>query len=152
AYGPGALLVRSAADAPSLAIAVQKEMQALATNMPYVNVQYFNQIVAPELQAWRLGAAMVSSFGIIAVLIAMVGLCGVSAYLVTPRTHEIGIRMALGAHRGEVLRMVLGQGMRVVLIGVALGTVAALVAGRYLGDLLYETSPSDPRVLIGVAV
>lgn len=150
--GPSALLVREAAGAPSLIVPIQREVQSLAPNMPYVNAAYFGQIVAPQLQAWRLGAAMFSIFGVVAMLIAMVGLYGVIAYLVTRRTHEIGIRMALGAQRGEVLRMILGQGMRVVLIGVVLGTAAAFVAGRYLGDLLYETSPAEPRVLTAVAV
>lgn len=95
---------------------------------------------------------MFSIFGVIALVIATVGLYGVIAYLVTQRTREIGIRMAIGAHRGSVLRMIMSQGMRVVFMGLVLGIAAALVAGRYLGELLYETSPADPSIFIGVAL
>jgi putative ABC transport system permease protein len=98
----------------------------------------------------RIGAGLLAAFGALALALAAVGLHGVIAYSVSLRTREVGIRMALGAGRGQILRQVLAQGGRLALIGVVLGTVAALAASRVLSSLLYGVSPFDP-LAYGVA-
>jgi ABC-type antimicrobial peptide transport system permease subunit len=131
--------------------AVRREMQALIPDMPYVAVQPFQNLLAWELQPWRLGATMFSLFGALALVIAAVGLYSVVAYSVSQRTHEIGVRMALGAQRPDVVRLVVVDGVRVVAVGVLLGALGALAAGRWAEPLLYKTSPRDPAIFTAVA-
>ena len=148
-YTPGpssALLVRTSGDPYELMPLVRREIQQLAPNMPHVNVQAFSDLVAPQLRPWRLGATMFTLFGIVALVIASVGLYSVMAYWVTQRTHEIGVRMALGAQRAQVMRLVAWQTARGMLLGVILGSVVALAASRWIVDMLYETSPRDPLI------
>jgi predicted permease len=134
-----ALLVRTRGDARAIAATIRGEMQALAPDMPYVNVQSYEDLVEPDLRSWRLGATMF-------------GLYGVLTYSVAQRTREIGVRMALGAHRADVICFIMVEGMSAVGAGVALGGLVALAVGRLLAPLLYETSPRDPAVFAGVAV
>lgn len=143
---PTALLVRAVGDAEGLVPVVRKEMQALAPTMPFVTVRPYSDLVAPQLQHWRLGATMFTLFGVIALIIAAIGLYSVMAYWVSQRTHEIGVRMALGAQRGDVLRLVALQSSRPVILGLVLGTVTAIFASRWIADMLYETSTRDPLV------
>jgi ABC-type antimicrobial peptide transport system permease subunit len=150
-YQRGALLVRATERAPISAAVLRREIQGIAPNMPYLEIRPYEVVVAPELQPWRLGATMFGIFGVVALLIAAVGLYSVIAYLVSQRTHEIGVRMALGARRQDVVRLVLGEGLQVALIGLGLGIVVALLAGRFVVDLLYETSPRDPAIIGAVA-
>jgi ABC-type antimicrobial peptide transport system permease subunit len=100
----------------------------------------------PRFQAWLL-----SLFGIVALVLAAVGLYGVLAYAVSQRTHEIGIRMALGAQKRNVLSLVIRHGMRLALIGVCLGAAAAIALTRVLASLLYEVAPTDPLTFASVA-
>ncbi len=149
---PEALLVRAQkARLTRLASAVRREMQVISPDMPYVGVQSYEELVAPELQPWRLGATMFSVFGSLALVIAAVGLYSVVAYLVTQRTHEIGVRMALGAGTTEIVRLVLRDSARVVAAGLGLGTTVVLLAGRWLQPLLYQTSAHDPVIIAAVA-
>jgi ABC-type antimicrobial peptide transport system permease subunit len=106
----------------------------------------------PEVRPWRLGATMFTVFGALALLLAAVGLYSVMAYSVTQRTHEMGVRMALGAEGRDVLRLVVGEGMRLAAIGVVAGALIALVATRWVAPLLYDVAPNDPRVFGGVAL
>lgn len=149
---PRAMLVRISGDSASLIPVVRRELQALAPNMPFVQVRPYSDLVASQLQPWRLGATMFTLFGAIALLIAAVGLYSVMGYWVSQRTHEIGIRMALGAERSDVVRLVALQSSRAVVAGLVLGGVAAFVASGWIADLLYETSPHDPAVYGGAAL
>jgi predicted permease len=149
---PSAMLVRVAGGGESMAPMIRRELQALAPNMPFVQVRTYEELIASQLQPRRLAATMFTLFGVIALLIAAIGLYSVMAYWVSQRTHEIGVRMALGAQRGDVLRMVAAQSSRAVLAGLVLGGVTAIVASRWVTDLLYETSPRDPLVYAGAAV
>jgi ABC-type antimicrobial peptide transport system permease subunit len=109
-------------------------------------------VIAPQLRPWRIGASLFSGFGVLALLIAVVGLYGLIAYSVTQRTRELGLRLALGAQRESILSLVVREGLSFVVIGIAAGTVLSILSGRAISALLYETSPNDPLVLGGVAL
>ncbi len=149
---PRAMLVRMSGDPATIIPLVRRELQALAPTMPFVQVRPYSELVAPQLQPWRLGATMFTLFGAIALIIAAVGLYSVMAYWVSQRTHEIGVRMALGATRSDVVRLVALQSSRAVVAGLVLGGGAALVASRWITDMLYETSAHDPVVYGGAAL
>jgi ABC-type antimicrobial peptide transport system permease subunit len=143
---PGGLLVRTAGDPAALMPMLRDELQGLDPNMPFVSITPYASIVAPQLQPWRLGATMFALFGAIALLIAAVGLYSVIAYWVSQRRHEIGIRIALGAQPGDVVRLVAWQAGRTIGIGLIAGGAVAVVASRWVADLLYDTSPHDPAI------
>lgn len=143
---PGAMLVRVAGAPGTIVPLVRRELQALDAAMPFVNVKAYSELVAPQLQPWRLGATMFTVFGVIAVLIAAVGLYSVTAYWVSQRTHEIGVRMALGAQRADVIRLVAMQSARAIGAGLVIGGLIALAGSRWITSMLYETSPYDPAV------
>ncbi len=143
---PRAMLVRISGDPTAIIPVLRRELQALAPTMPFVQVRPYSELVAPQLQPWRLGATMFTLFGVIALVIAAVGLYSVMAYWVSQRSHEIGVRMALGAQRSDVVRLVALQSSRAVVAGLLLGVAGAFVASRWIADLLYETSPHEPVV------
>lgn len=148
---PEVLLVRIRDGAPaSTAAAVQRELQRLAPTMSYVNVRSFQELVAPELRPWRLGATMFTLSGVLTLLIAAVGLYSVLAYGVSQRAQEIGVRVALGADRRDVVGLVVREGLGTAVVGVVAGLAIAIAAGPFIQPLLFDTSPKDPLVL-GVA-
>jgi ABC-type antimicrobial peptide transport system permease subunit len=140
------MLVRVAGAPGTIVPLVRRELQALDGAMPFVYVKAYSELVAPQLQPWRLGATMFTVFGVIAVLIAAVGLYSVTAYWVSQRTHEIGVRMALGAQRADVIRLVAMQSARAIGAGLVIGGLIALAGSRWITSMLYETSPYDPAV------
>ncbi len=115
-------------------------------------IQSMDDITAPRYRRWRAGAVLFSLAGLLALLVAAVGIYSTMAYSVNLRTREIGIRMALGARATNVARLIVGQGVRVVIIGIVLGTLVALAAGRLVASLLYDVSPHDPLVLVMTAL
>ena len=147
-----ALVVRVRGDPDGMVEPIHRELQPLVPGAAYVNVRTLQGMIDPEVRPWRLGATMFSAFGTLALVLSAVGLYGTIGYTVAQRTHELGVRIALGARTGHVLRLVVGEGVRVTAAGIALGLAAALVAGRYVAPLLFDTSPRDPAVLAGVAV
>ena len=106
----------------------------------------------PEYRPWRLGATLFTAFGLLALLVTLIGVFSTVSYDVSQRTHEFGVRVALGARMGDVLRQVIGEGVQTIAIGIALGLVLALAAGRLIAALLYGIEPNDPGVLTGVAI
>jgi len=104
----------------------------------------------PEYRPWRLGATLFSTFAILAVLVAAVGIFGTVSYDVTQRRREFGIRLALGAGVGKVLRQVLGESTRTVAIGVLVGIAGSLALGRLIASLLYDIAPNDPSTMLAV--
>jgi ABC-type antimicrobial peptide transport system permease subunit len=118
----------------------------------YVTVIPLDQILGQERRAFALGATMFTVFGGLALLLAAVGLYSVISYGVLQRRHELGVRVALGARVGDILGMVVGEGMRLATVAVALGLLVAWAAGRWMAPLLFETSPHDVPIFGGVAV
>ena len=114
--------------------------------IPIISLRTFSQHLDANLQLWivRAGAALFSIFGVLALGLAVVGLYGVKAYSVARRTREIGIRMALGAQRGAVLRMIMREGSIMLLCGVVLGLLLAVATGKILSGILYQVGPLDP--------
>jgi putative ABC transport system permease protein len=116
------------------------------------NVMPMRGALQEQFSTWRTGASLFSALGILALVVAALGVYGVIAYDVGQRTHEMGIRIALGARRGRVVRLVVGTGVKTVALGLTVGLGLALGAGQLVASLLYDTSPRDPSVLLGVAV
>ncbi|MGH9943132.1 MAG: FtsX-like permease family protein, partial [Pyrinomonadaceae bacterium] len=120
-------------------------------NLPVSNVQTLDEYMSGALLLPRIGAALLGVFGLLALLLAAVGLFGVVSYSVARRTREIGIRIALGAQTGDVLKLVLRESMQLTLSGVVLGVLAAFAVTRVLTSFLYGVSPTDPLTFTGIA-
>jgi putative ABC transport system permease protein len=153
------LVVRTAGDPLNLAHAVRQQVSAINPNIPVLDVMSMEQRIVRSLGHRRFQMLLFGLFAAVALFIAMVGIYGVISYAVSQRTHEIGIRMALGAQASDVLRMVVWRGMSLTLIGVALGLAAALALTRVMKNLLFEVSATDPAtftlialLLVGVAL
>ena len=131
--------------------AVRHALQSVRPDMPAVSVTRMRDVVDPEIRPWRLAATMFSMFAGVALLIAVVGLYGVVAFAAAQRSTEIAVRMALGARHRHILAVVGGSGLRAVLAGLVIGTAAVVAARRWVGPLLFQTSPSDPAVIAAVA-
>jgi ABC-type antimicrobial peptide transport system permease subunit len=111
-----------------------------------------SKIIAPEIRSWRMGAIMFGVFGALALALAAVGLYSVIAYNVAQRTHEMGVRVALGAQARDVIRLIVREGLTIVIPGVVLGSLAALYAGKWVAPLLFNVSAKDPPVMVGVVL
>ena len=146
------LLARTSGDPANYVAAVRREVQAIEKNLPVTNIRPMTELLGNSLFPARMGAALLGVFGSLALLLAAVGLYGVMSYSVSRRTREIGIRMALGAQSGDVLRLVLREGMTLVGIGILLGLVGAFAATRLLASFLYGVSTTDPSTFIGIAI
>ena len=105
-----------------------------------------------ETRSWQLGATMFVAFGGLALVLAAIGLYSVIAYNVAQRTHELGVRVALGAQSRDVVRLVVVEGLRLAVVGVAIGAGVALLAGRWVKPLLFNVSPKDPTVFVVVSL
>src|SRR2546425_712080 len=146
-----ALVVRARGRPEDVVAPVRAAMQQTAANLPYAAVTPLADLVAPSIRPWRLGSTMFGVFAGLALVLAAVGLYGVLSYTVAQRSHEIGIRMAMGARRGNVLGLMVGRGVKIAALGAGIGAVAALIGGRGLSSLLYGGSPRGPLVLLGGA-
>jgi putative ABC transport system permease protein len=144
------LVVRTESDPRSLAAAVREQVIAVDAEQPVFGVSPMEQRLADSMSGARFNTTLLSFFGLVALVLASVGVYGVIAYFVSQRTHEIGIRMALGASGRNVLRMVMGQGIAMTAIGLLLGLGGALAVTRFLSSLLFEIRPSDPATIVGV--
>ena len=146
------LVVRTAGDPLSLAAPVRAEIRQLDPNLPVANVRPMTDVVATALATPRLTGFLLGTFAGIALALAAVGIYGVLAYLVSQRTHEIGIRVAIGANRSQVLAMVLRQGMTLAACGIAIGVVSAFGLTQLMQSLLYQVTASDPITYVIVPV
>jgi len=149
---PTILVVRSTAGTETaVADAMRRVLRRTFPTAEPPSITFTAERVNSGLKPWRLGAMLFSAFGGLALLVAAVGAYSVIAYAVSQRTHEIGVRMALGARSSQVAQLVMAESMRAIGLGIVLGIVASLALGRLVASLLYATSPRDPVVLIAVA-
>jgi predicted permease len=138
--------------APQVAASVRKMFRAEFAGWAATDVHLMSDDLLPELRPWRTGAALFSAAGILALLVAIVGIYSTISYTFAQRTHEIGVRVALGASAANVIRLVVGEGIRVVCVGVFIGIALALAAAKLVESMLYHTSARDPSVLIAVSI
>jgi putative ABC transport system permease protein len=146
------LVVRTKLPTETLVPSVRAALNQVDPKLPTSEFQTLGQLVDQATSPKRLVTLLLGSFSLLALILAALGIYGVISYAVTQRTHELGIRVALGADAHDVLKLVIGQGMRPVLIGLALGMVGALTVTRLLTSLLFGVSPSDPHTLTGVTL
>jgi predicted permease len=144
------VVVRTAQDPLALALLVQKQISSLDPQIAVNHVLTMQQIIGRATASKNFSASLVLAFAVLSLMLAAVGLYGVLSYLVQQRVAEIGIRMALGAQRSEILRLVLMDGMRPVLFGLALGLLGGAAAGTLIKSILYGTRPLDPIVFAGM--
>jgi putative ABC transport system permease protein len=145
------LFIRTRGDATKHQETIRRQLQREMPGASYITVTPFSEIIGPQKRSWNLGATMFSAFGVLAILLAAIGLYSVIAYNVAQRTHEMGVRRALGAQSADVVRMVVSDGLRLAIIGVAVGIGISLWAGRWVKPLLFDVSPRDPAVFVFVA-
>jgi putative ABC transport system permease protein len=145
------LVIRTAGDPAAFAPTLRREVQALDKDQPIYNVRTMDDVVANSLGTQRVSMQLFAVFACAALLLAALGIYGVMAYSVTQRTQEIGIRMALGAQRRDVLGLVVRQGMTLVAIGVVAGLVGAFALTRVMATLLFSVRPGDPATYFAIS-
>jgi predicted permease len=146
----GGLFVRVRGDASRMIEPVRKALQREMPGTSFVTVGTLGDIVNAKLRSWIVGATLFTAFGLLALVLAAVGLYSMIAYNVTQRRHELGVRLALGATRGRIVRLVVTESVRFASAGVVIGGVVALGAGRWIDPLLFKQSPRDPAVFAAV--
>jgi predicted permease len=149
-HGELSLAVRTASDPLAMSIPIQKQIAALDPDLPVYDVLTVDQIIGQSLGNQSLSATLVLAFAILSLILASVGLYGVLSYLMTQRTTELGVRMALGAQRDQVLRLILFDGLRPAITGLTLGSAASAGVTQLIRSMLYDTRPLDPTVYIAV--
>jgi putative ABC transport system permease protein len=146
----GFLVLRTNAEPASLSRSVQQAVKELDPELALANIATGSELVADALATPRYLTVLIATLAITALLLSLVGIYGVMAFFVQQHARDIGIRLALGGAPARVRRMVIGQGLRLVLFGVSLGIAASLPANRLIGTLLFGISPTDPATLAGV--
>jgi len=144
------IVVRTTGAPLQLATPVRLAVRALDPNLPVANIRPMTQVVSTALAAPRLTGFLLSAFAAIALALAAIGIYGVLAYLVARRTHEFGIRLAIGANRAQVLALVMRQGVTLALGGIAAGVAGAFLLTRLMQTMLYEVAPTDPTTFVSV--
>ena len=143
--------VRTELPPAQLAEAVRRTILGIDPLQPISNIRTMKQMMSMTVDRQRFTFVLMTIFAALGVLLAAVGIYGVISYIVAQRTHEVGIRMALGATPRDVLRMVLGEGVKMTLVGVAIGLLAVFGVTRLMANMLFGVSPHDPLTLVGVA-
>jgi predicted permease len=145
------VFLRSRGDLEQLGEGVRREVESVNPNVPVHSISSMDQIIARSLADRRFALELLGTFAAAALLLAAVGIYGVMSYSFSQRTHEVGIRIALGAQRMDILRMALGEGMRVVVIGLALGLLGAAAMTRFFQSMLFNVVPTDPVTFLSVS-
>jgi putative ABC transport system permease protein len=147
-----AVFLRGQLDTAAIPEQVRTLVQSVNPELPVYGPQTLDDAVSASLAERRLSMEIVACFAVTALLLAALGIYGTISYVVSARTREIGIRLALGAHRGRILAMVLRQGLVLAIAGAALGVIGALIVGRLMAGLLYGVTPHDPLTFVGVTL
>ncbi|MGB6822149.1 MAG: FtsX-like permease family protein, partial [Candidatus Acidiferrales bacterium] len=145
-------MMRTRVPPDSVLPAIRHTIEQMSSQQVIYGVETMDDIIADSLAARRFGMILLGVFAALALILACVGIYGVISYLVGQRTHEIGVRIALGAQRSDILRLVLGQGVKMTLIGVAVGVVVALGLTRLMANQLFGISAHDPLTFAGIAI
>jgi ABC-type antimicrobial peptide transport system permease subunit len=140
-------VARTGGDPMALLAAIRQTVQSVDRDLALINVRTQSELIAMSFNRERLFATLSSFFGLLALALISIGLYGVMSYTVARRTHEIGVRMALGAQSGNVLWMVMGESLLLVLIGSVIGLAATLATTRLIAGMLFELTPSDPMTI-----
>jgi putative ABC transport system permease protein len=151
-FPPDYLAVRTSGDPLLVAESVRQQVWSVDKQQPVSDVMPLEQLVGENLAPRRMQASLLGGFAGLALLLASIGIYAVLSFVVTQRTQEIGVRVALGAHSGDVLRMVFSHGLRLFGVGAAVGLVAALALSRTMSHLLYGISASDPLSFVTVTL
>lgn len=146
------VFLRSKGDVEHLGEAVRHEVETIDPNVPVHSISSMDQIITRSVADRRFALELLGVFAAVALLLAAVGIYGVMSYSFSQRTHEVGIRVALGAQRLDILRMALGESMRIVVIGLAAGLVGAAIVARVFRSMLFEVGPADPTTFLAVSV
>jgi MacB-like periplasmic core domain/FtsX-like permease family len=146
------LVIKTASSPSPLTTSVRDAIRALDPNLPVADIRTMEEVVSATLSTPRFTGLLLGMFALLAVVLSAIGIYGVLSYLVSRRTREIGIRMAIGADRGQVVRMVLGSGLSLALAGAGIGVVCAAGVGRLMQSVLHEVSPFDPATFAFVAI
>jgi predicted permease len=152
AYGPRNLIIRTRGRPEAAVESIRRQLQAVLPSSPYIDARPLEQSLMNEIRPWRLGAMMFGGFGMIALVLAAIGLYGVLAYDVAQRTRELGVRIALGAMPSDISGLVLRRGLQTVAIGGAIGFVVTIASRNIVGPMLFQTSPLDPMTFITTAL
>jgi putative ABC transport system permease protein len=143
-FGSMSMMVKTAGDPRDFAPIARQVMRELDPTIPAAALERLDAVISESVAPRRFSMLLLAAFALVALFLAGVGLYGVVAYAVSQRTQEIGLRMAIGAQRSDVLQMVLGGGMKLATIGVVVGLVAALWLARYVATMLFGVTPFDP--------
>jgi putative ABC transport system permease protein len=151
-FPPNALVVRTNVDPLSVAATVRRTVWEIDKDQPVSDMRSMEEIVSESVARQRFSMMLLGIFAGLALLLAAVGIYGVLSYSVAQRTHEIGIRMALGAQRRDVLKLTVGQGLRLVFVGLVIGLIAAFVLTRVMSSLLFGVSATDPTTFVAISL
>lgn len=149
--GGGMLLIRPRGEPAELVPLLRRELRRLDPSLGYIDAKLLQEAVDPQVRPWRLGATIFAAFGALAMLVAAVGLYSVMSYVAAQRSHEMGVRIALGAQAGDIGWLILARGLGTAAVGIALGILLALAGSRFLEPLLFDTSAQNPTVFGTVA-
>ncbi len=150
--GMATLIVRAGGDTRTVFADIRKTVSSIDRSMPVFGLMTLTERIGPSLLLPKYAAMLFGAFGVLGTLLAVVGLYGVVSYSVSQRTHEIGVRMALGGQRSDILKLVVGEGMVLTGVGLALGLAGALVLARFISVILYGIGSADPVTFIGISV
>jgi putative ABC transport system permease protein len=145
-------IVRATAEPSALFQSIRSRLRAVDKDQPLTSMKLLDEIVSQSTGQRRFSAVLLTAFAGVALVLATVGLYGVMAYLVTQRTHEIGLRMALGAPRANVFRLIVGQGLLLTVLGLVIGLAGAFALTRLMSSMLYETSATDPLTFASIPI
>jgi ABC-type antimicrobial peptide transport system permease subunit len=148
--GAGSLVVRSNRDVTALALPIQKEVAAIDPDLPVSEVLTMEEIIGRSASGARFDALLILLFAVLALILAAVGLYGLLSYLVTQRTGEIGLRVALGAQQGGILHMMLFDGLRPTVVGLVLGLAGGAASAQLIRSVLFKVDPLDPVIFAAV--